>query len=249
MRADSVLKGDPAVGWSSMRRSGRARRISLRVSSAGWSGNADPAAGTWMPRWRRAFARREGRAGFGTAHRKCAVNRLCRYLIGASVPVEGRSGAGSCRKTGGAASADVTMTIEAPGDGAAMGLPCEAFLKTYGAGKVWRRRQTELCSLPWAVKFGFQRITLRDTRSRWGSCSIARETLMYSWRLILAPPEVLDYVAAHEVAHLAHMDHSPGLLGGGRRALCPGYLRERHGCGFRRDGAGFAQLSVLVAAD
>lgn len=53
----------------------------------------------------------------------------------------------------------------------------------------------------------YGRITLRDTRSRWGSCS-SRGNLSYSWRLIMAPPEVLDYVAAHEVAHLVHMDHS-----------------------------------------
>ncbi|SMH40539.1 M48 family metallopeptidase [Maritimibacter sp. HL-12] len=52
------------------------------------------------------------------------------------------------------------------------------------------------------------RVTLRDTRSRWGSCS-ANGDLMYSWRLVMAPPEVLDYVAAHEVAHLAEMNHSP----------------------------------------
>ena len=51
------------------------------------------------------------------------------------------------------------------------------------------------------------RIALRDTRSRWGSCT-ARGDLMFSWRLAMAPPEVLGYVAAHEVAHLARMDHS-----------------------------------------
>ncbi len=50
-------------------------------------------------------------------------------------------------------------------------------------------------------------ITLRDTRSRWGSCS-SNGKLMYSWRLIMAPPDVLDYVAAHEVAHLVEMNHS-----------------------------------------
>jgi predicted metal-dependent hydrolase len=50
-------------------------------------------------------------------------------------------------------------------------------------------------------------ITLRDTRSRWGSCT-SRGSLNFSWRLILAPPDVLDYLAAHEVAHLVHMDHS-----------------------------------------
>ncbi len=52
-----------------------------------------------------------------------------------------------------------------------------------------------------------RRMTLRDTTSRWGSCS-STGTLNFSWRLILAPPLVLDYLAAHEVAHFAHMNHS-----------------------------------------
>jgi len=52
------------------------------------------------------------------------------------------------------------------------------------------------------------RITLRDTRSRWGSCA-ANGNLSFSWRLVLAPVEVLDYVVAHEVAHLVHHNHSP----------------------------------------
>lgn len=51
------------------------------------------------------------------------------------------------------------------------------------------------------------RITIRDTRSRWGSCS-AKGALNFSWRLIMAPPHILDYVAAHEVAHLLEMNHS-----------------------------------------
>lgn len=51
------------------------------------------------------------------------------------------------------------------------------------------------------------KIDLRDTKSRWGSCSTDKR-LMLSWRLIMAPPEILDYVVAHEVAHLKHMDHS-----------------------------------------
>ena len=51
-------------------------------------------------------------------------------------------------------------------------------------------------------------ISIRDTRSRWGSC--AKDGAMsFSWRLILAPPVILDYVAAHECAHLVHLDHSP----------------------------------------
>jgi predicted metal-dependent hydrolase len=52
------------------------------------------------------------------------------------------------------------------------------------------------------------RITVRDTRSRWGSCS-ATANLSFSWRLILAPEAVIDYVVAHEVAHLAEMNHGP----------------------------------------
>jgi predicted metal-dependent hydrolase len=51
-------------------------------------------------------------------------------------------------------------------------------------------------------------IRIRDTGTRWGSCS-SRRTLSFSWRLVLAPPSVLDYLAAHEVAHLKHMNHGP----------------------------------------
>lgn len=51
-------------------------------------------------------------------------------------------------------------------------------------------------------------ITLRDQTSRWGSCT-AGGLLSFSWRLILAPAHVLDYVAAHEVAHLIEMNHGP----------------------------------------
>lgn len=53
-----------------------------------------------------------------------------------------------------------------------------------------------------------KRITLRDSRSRWGSCG-PDATLSFSWRLVFAPPEVLDYLVAHEVAHLVHLNHGP----------------------------------------
>jgi predicted metal-dependent hydrolase len=78
------------------------------------------------------------------------------------------------------------------------------------------------------------RITLRDARSRWGSCS-ARGDLMFSWRLAMAPPEVLDYVAAHEVAHLERMDHSPAFWQVVAR-LCPGHRAPR--AWLRQEGAG-----------
>ena len=53
-----------------------------------------------------------------------------------------------------------------------------------------------------------KRVTIRDTASRWGSCSSLRY-LSFSWRLVMAPPHVLDYVVAHEVAHLRELNHEP----------------------------------------
>jgi predicted metal-dependent hydrolase len=63
---------------------------------------------------------------------------------------------------------------------------------------------------PLAARIGHKiaRITVRDTKSRWGSCS-SRGNLSFSWRLIFAPDPVIDYVVAHEVAHLAEMNHGP----------------------------------------
>ncbi|WP_099867077.1 M48 family metallopeptidase [Pararhizobium haloflavum] len=51
-------------------------------------------------------------------------------------------------------------------------------------------------------------IALKDTRSRWGSCTVDG-ALSFSWRIVMAPPDVLDYLAAHEVAHLKEMNHGP----------------------------------------
>ena len=63
---------------------------------------------------------------------------------------------------------------------------------------------------PLAARIGRKlvRVAVRDTKSRWGSCS-GRGNLSFSWRLIFAPEPVIDYVVAHEVAHLAEMNHGP----------------------------------------
>ena len=113
-----------------------------------------------------------------------------------------------------------------PGNPAQIGARLQAWLKTRA------RDRLSLASDHYATALGrsYTRLTLRDTRSRWGSCT-SDGGLMYSWRLIMAPPEVLDYVAAHEVAHLAEMNHSPAFwaivhrLYGDHRAA-RGWLRQ-----------------------
>ncbi len=78
----------------------------------------------------------------------------------------------------------------------------------------WLKQQAEIdlrtASHFYADKMqcSFVKLTVRDQKSRWGSCTTDR-CLSYSWRLILAPAFVLDYVAAHEVAHLKEMNHGP----------------------------------------
>jgi predicted metal-dependent hydrolase len=78
----------------------------------------------------------------------------------------------------------------------------------------WLKRQAHL-DLKFRVDLHARRLNLkpkrifvRDQTTRWGSCSTTG-ALSFSWRLVLAPPFVLDYLAAHEVAHLAHMNHGP----------------------------------------
>ena len=59
-----------------------------------------------------------------------------------------------------------------------------------------------------ALGVSYTRISLRDQRSRWGSCSTTG-TLSFNWRLVLAPHDVLDYVVVHEICHLLEMNHGP----------------------------------------
>lgn len=66
----------------------------------------------------------------------------------------------------------------------------------------------------------YSALSLKDTRSRWGSCT-SDGKLSFSWRIMMAPPSVIDYLAAHEVAHLSEMNHGPRFWALCRK-LCPG---------------------------
>jgi predicted metal-dependent hydrolase len=105
------------------------------------------------------------------------------------------------------------------------------------------RRDLAQASRRFAAALGVKisRVGVRDTASRWGSCS-AEGSLSYSWRLILAPAFVLEYLAAHEVAHRIELNHSPRfwrvvdrLVPDRHRA--EGWLKS-HGNGLHRYGAG-----------
>jgi predicted metal-dependent hydrolase len=103
------------------------------------------------------------------------------------------------------------------------------------------KRELEAVSRRYAAELGVKvvRVSVRDQASRWGSCSTTG-VLSYSWRLILAPPFVLDYLAAHEVAHLVEMNHSRAFWRVVGR-ICPNMARAKawldaHGTDLHRYG-------------
>ena len=104
------------------------------------------------------------------------------------------------------------------------------------------KRDLDAATRSYAQKLGVavRRVSIRDQASRWGSCSTSG-VLSYSWRLILAPPFVLDYLAAHEVAHIVEMNHGSRFWRTVLR-LCADTRRAKvwldtHGAGLHRYGA------------
>lgn len=191
-----ILEGNPPVEVV-LRRSARARRLSLRIS------RLDGRATLTLPmrvgdHEGMAFLRE--REGWLRGHLEQMTPEV-QARPGATVPYRGADlplVAGNVKR---AVLRDGALVLPDQPDMA--GKRVAAFLKLRA------RDALADASDRYAARLGqsYGRISLRDTRSRWGSCSSAGD-LMYSWRLIMAPPKVLDYVAAHEVAHLVHMDHS-----------------------------------------
>lgn len=192
-----ILAGNPPLTLT-LRVSARARRISLRVS--GLDGRVTLTVPRGVSKTEAlAFAR----------EKECWLrDQVSRQLaqvsvgIGADIPVDGSlrrivSGAGRAMRLSDDA-------LHVPGAPETAAHRIRAWLRARA------RDRLAAASDHYAARLGrdYARLSIRDTRSRWGSCSV-QGTLMYSWRLILAPPDVLDYVAAHEVAHLQEMNHSP----------------------------------------
>jgi predicted metal-dependent hydrolase len=214
-----------------VRRSARARRITLRI---------DDASGSLVLTLPRRVALAEGLA-FAEEKRRWIEHRLASlpprvaFEPGAVIPVLG------CERTvlwspGPPRVVRLEeVAIRVGGERGLLARRLEAWFKRHAREEIGLRAEVMRARI--GAKPG--RLAIRDTRSRWGSAS-AGGNLNFSWRLVMAPDWVLDYVVAHEVAHLQHMNHGPRfwalvekLVGDPDAARC--WLRK-HGPGLHRYG-------------
>jgi len=204
--------GNPPIDVE-LRRSARAKRLSLRVS------RLDGRVTLTLPKRgseREALAFLKERENWLRGHvssvlpvRPVAIGGTV-LVDGLDVPISAGAGARAVLRDG---------VLYAPE--AATARRVEAFLKLRARDRLAAASDRYAA----AVDRSYTRLSLRDTRSRWGSCS-SKGVLMYSWRLVMAPPAVLDYVAAHECAHLVEMNHSAAFWNVVAR-LMPDYDQHR----------------------
>ncbi len=193
-----ALPGGPTrVEW---RRSARARRVSLRI---------DPRGGAVVITLPQRAARHAGMALLMT-HAAWISERLAQlpgavvFADGAELPLHGTAHRirHVPQSRGGVWVEGRDMFVS--GEAAFLPRRVSDFLRAEA-----RRSITLYVAEKAALaKVKAARITLKDTTSRWGSCA-ANGNLAFSWRLVMAPSFVQDYVTAHEVAHLRHMNHGP----------------------------------------
>lgn len=208
----AILPGNPPIEIT-LRRSGRARRLTLRVSRR--DGRVTLSLPSWTPeREAMAFARdKESWLRRMLAGQEPALVPAAGLMF----PVEGREvQIVPTRLRSPRIEEDRLLVPEGR-----IAASVAAYLKVLARDRLAEASDRHATAL--GLRYGS--ISLRDTRSRWGSCA-PDGRLMYSWRLAMAPAEVLDYVAAHEVAHLAEMNHSPDFWAVVAR-LVPGYRVPR----------------------
>jgi predicted metal-dependent hydrolase len=189
----------------SIRVSARARRIALRINAAERTVELVLPPGVPASLGLRFVQTKRG----WIAARLEALPPTVPFVEGATVPVLGVSHR-ICREVNANAPpvAVVDGEIRVRGEPAHLARRVRDFLVAMAGRELARRAR------PLAARIGREivQITVRDTRSRWGSCS-GRGNLSFCWRLIFAPEPVIDYVVAHEVAHLAEMNHGPRFWG------------------------------------
>lgn len=219
-----------------LRRNPRARRYTLRVRAA----TRDvvltiPARGTL----REAYDFAQRHAGW-VETRLARLPEVVAFAPGAVIPLRGephrivhRRGE---RGTVWAGAEDGELVLYVAGDEAHVGRRVADHLKREARKELVATSHRHAAALGVSIA----RVTLRDTASRWGSCS-GTGALSFSWRLILAPPSVLDYLAAHEVAHRREMNHGPRFWATVDRLFPDRHAAElwlkRHGAGLHRYGA------------
>jgi predicted metal-dependent hydrolase len=190
-------RGPTPVQW---RHSARAHRISLRIDPGSSS-----VVVTLPDRSERAdgMAMLTDHAGWIAGH-LAALPAALAFVDGAMVPVAGEPHRIRHTPAGQGPAWLEAGEIHVPGD--------PAFLARRVTNLLWAEAQQRLeamvvtkCAI---AGLSAQRVTVKDTRTRWGSCT-PDGTLMFCWRLVMAPVLVQDYAVAHEVAHLRHMNHGP----------------------------------------
>jgi len=195
-----VAADDPS-GHVSIRVSSRARRIALRVDAAERKVELVLPPGVPTSQGLRFLAAKRG----WIAARLAALPQPVPFAEGVIVPVLGIPH--RIRREDAAAAPPVAIRngeIRVGGDPAHVERRVRDHLVAMARSEFARRAR------PLAARIGRKvtRVNVRDTKSRWGSCS-GQGNLSFSWRLIFAPEWVIDYVVAHEVAHLAEMNHGP----------------------------------------
>lgn len=182
------------------RRSARARRISLRV---------DPAGGGVVVTLPKHASRHQGMAlvrrhANWVADRIAALPQAIPFADGAAVPLHGSPHRirHNPLARGAAWLADGELHVT----GAPEFLPRR--VRDFLRAEARRSLGALVAAKSAALGIVPKRVTIKDTTSRWGSCAPDR-SLAFSWRLVMAPADVQDYVAAHEVAHMKHMNHGP----------------------------------------
>lgn len=182
-----------------LKRHPRARRITLRLNAAG------DGVQLVLPRRtpiHEAVTFAERNSGWILKHLEKVPARIP-FTAGAVVPVLGQDHVIAHDPDARCGVVRADGIIRVSGQGAHLARRVGDFLKREARQEIGARARDKAARIDRRVG----RLSLRDTRSRWGSCN-ADGDLNFSWRLILAPEAVLDYVVAHEVAHMVHLNHS-----------------------------------------